>query len=276
MKTFLVLTALIIILTKNLQSQSSYNLITGKSPSGLQNSNIVTQANDFIIDQPTFGLYGIGNVNTEAFQNINSSGKLAGYIRPLKKTNYYLNVNFSFNVNASNNDSLLAGTFLFPDVGVNSFYAMVDYNYKFPSTDDDELHFISPFFEFANKTVKGRKDDSTRYFSTLSYTLGFRYHFLFLNSDDKVSFSVAPFYSVINVPDEDNEDYRYLFTGKEDATLSSSIKSLGIKVAFQYNNFQIFADLRHVLGKERNVAVRELRGFNSNVGVTFNASIFEK
>ncbi|MFT3949550.1 MAG: hypothetical protein QM763_21485 [Agriterribacter sp.] len=276
MKRICIIIILIPIIYSGVYSQSSQSLISGKS---LLQQQGITQLNNildsFILKLPTYGIIGIGNVNTEAFKEINSSGKLSGYIRPIKKRNYYLNVNFSFNVNATNNDSLLAGTFLFPDVGTNSFYSSVDFNYKFKSTGK-ELHFICPFFEFANKSVKGRIEDSTRYFSTLSYTFGCRYQFLFLNDDEKVSFSIAPFYSIINVPDEDNEDYRYLFSKDIYSTLSSSIKSVGVKIAFQYNNFQIFADMRHVLGNDKTVPLRELKGFNSNIGVTFNASIFEK
>ncbi|MCC6289718.1 MAG: hypothetical protein IT249_17720 [Chitinophagaceae bacterium] len=247
-------------------SQESKSFISRKSGSARAS---------FVENMPTFGLLGIGNVNTETFQNLNSSGKLSGYIRPYKGTNSFLNVNFSFNVNASNDDSLIAGTFLFPDVGTRSFYSTIEYA-NIVSPGNDNYHFIIPFFEFSNKMIKGRSEDSAKYFSTLNYVFGCRYQFLIKNSDDNASFSIAPFYSIIVVPDEDQEDYRYLFTGDKYSSLKSIIKSYGVKVAFQYNNFQIFADLRHVLGNNMQVPIRDLRGFNSNVGVTFNAAIFEK
>ena len=84
---------------------------------------------------PTFGLYGIGNTNTETFNNINSSGKLSGYIRPfkgkVKGVATFVDINFAFNVNASNTDSLVANTILFPDVGNNSFSGSLALNFAF-------------------------------------------------------------------------------------------------------------------------------------------------
>ncbi|MEJ7820683.1 MAG: hypothetical protein WKF85_00100 [Chitinophagaceae bacterium] len=68
----------------------------------------------------------------------------------------------------------------------------------------------------------------------------------------------------------------FLFTGNKNPSLSSAVRWWEIKVGFQYNNFQIFADLRHILGDMKSIPIRELRGFNSNIGVVFNAEVFEK
>lgn len=222
----------------------------------------------------TWGLYGIGNVNTESFNNLNSSGKLSGFIRPFRSDYSYGTINFSFNVNASNNDSLLANTFLFPDVGQSSIFLNTEYSVVWHTITG--YHLLHSFAELSSKTIKGRIEDSVRYFNTLNWALGIRYQYLFKDGDDNVSFSCSPFLSIVNVPDEDNEDYRYLFTKDSNSSLKSAIKSIGFKFAFQYNQFQFFADLRHVLGNESQIPVRALRGFNSNVGVIFNAQIFEK
>lgn len=300
--------------------QSSADLNTAPKPETDANKQDISTKSISLRDFPTFGLNGLGNVNTETFTNLNAGGKLAGYIRPVK-TDYSLwTVNFSFNVNASNSDSLLAGTFLFPDVGRSSFYSLVEFTQRYffgrkksdsksannktdigktsinttvpannivkdtSKTDvttntnnaTENLYLASPFLEFANKNIKAEKNDSVKIFSTLSYTFGIRFQYMFLDNKDKVSFSIAPFYSIINVPDEDNEDYRFLFTSNSSSTLRSAVRSWGVKIGFQYNNFQIFADLRNVLGDEKKIPIRELRGFNSNIGVVFNAQVFEK
>lgn len=231
---------------------------------------------------PTFGLYGIGNTNTETFQNLNSSGKLSGYIRPFKKPIWgipsFVDINFGFNVNASNTDSLLVSTFLFPDVGKSSFSTNVMFNMAFG--EDNDFYLISPFFEFANKSVRGRKDDSTRNFYTLNSSLGVSFAYMFGNpieqGTDKISFSVSPYLAWVNVPEPGTKNYRYLFTGDEKSALSRSIKSWGVKICFQYNSFQIFADFRTVKGSETDLPVEGLRGFHPNIGVTFNAEIFQK
>jgi hypothetical protein len=273
-KSMLIL--LLLVITAKAFSQGSSNLINSKfihSP-----SDSIQFSSGYVSKLPTWGLYGIGNLNTEAFKNINSSGKLSGFIRPYIGNTSYGTLNFGFNVNATNNDSLLTTNFLFPDVGQNSFFINGEWSkVSHSNTSSKRLHINSFFIELALKSIRGRNDDSTRFFNTLNWTVGHRYQFLFKQDEStNVSFSVSPYFSIVNVPDEDNEDYRYLFTKNINSPLRSSIRSLGVKFAFQYNNFQFFADLKQVLGNSTKIPIRELRGFNSNIGVIFNAEIFEK
>jgi len=226
-------------------------------------------------DITKIGLIGIGNLNTESFEELNSAGKLSGYIRPVRKDGTFWTLNFAYNVNASNTDSLLAATFLFPDVGKNSFYISTDYSWALVR-DVNDAHLVAPFFEFSLKNIKSEKKEQERYFNTLSSVLGLRYQYFLREGNDDFSFTTAVFFSSISVPDEDLKDYRFLFAGDENAIIQPRIHSIGFKSTFQVNRFQIFADLRHVFGKEEKIALRELRGFNSNIGVVFNATIFEK
>jgi len=222
-----------------------------------------------------FGLIGIGNLNTETFKELNSSGKLSGYVRPVRNAGNFLTLRFAFNVNASNTDSIMPLTFLFPDVGRNSFLLDADYSFAL-DRKSNEAHLLSPFFEFSTKNIRATRDDQERYFSTLNYVAGARYQYYFKEGDDEISFTSALYYSVINVPNEDNKDFRHLFTGDENSALKSSITALGTKFTLQVNRFQIFADLKNVYGNDTEVPVRELKGFNANVGVVFNATIFQK
>jgi hypothetical protein len=226
-------------------------------------------------DIKKFGLVGIGNLNTETFKELNSSGKLSGYIRPLRKAARFVTINFAFNVNASNSDSLMGLTFLFPDVGKTSFLVSTEYNFAC-GRSASEAHLLSGFAEVSTKNISATKDKQERFFNTISYVAGGRYQYYFRDGTDDISFTTALFFSLVNVPDEDNKDYRFLFTGDENSPLKSAISSIGAKFTLQVNRFQIFADLRHAFGNDQQIPIRDLKGFNSNIGVLFNASIFEK
>ncbi|RZJ70402.1 hypothetical protein [Flavobacterium sp.] len=226
----------------------------------------------------TFGLYGVGNTNTETFTEINASGKLSGYIRPFKRTvsgiPMFVDVNFGFNVNASNTDSLAISTVLFPDVGKNSFSASVVYNLALGRSSN--YYLISPFFEFATKTINGRNEDSERSFYSINSSLGVNFQYLLVQNSEKVSFSLSPYLSWVEIPEPGRSDYRFLLTADETSPLVTKIRSWGVKAAFQYNNFQIFADLRTVNGNQAELPVDGFRGFHPNIGVVFNAEIFER
>lgn len=222
----------------------------------------------------TVGIYGIGNINSETFNSINGSGKLSGFIRPLKKDSSFITVYFSFNKNASNSDSLLASTLLFPDIGNNSFLSTAEYTWCLNSNKDGDkgLHLLNIFYEFSTKNIKGRNNNDSLHFTTINHVFGVKYAFLQKIDGDDVSFSLSPFFAIANIADQDNDDFRKLFNK---TNLPSHISSLGVKIAFQYNNLQAYADLRHVFGSE-NTLPRNLRGFNANIGFVFNAEIFEK
>lgn len=229
----------------------------------------------------TLKLYGIGNLNSETLNKINSSGKIAVSIVPHynEKIRRYFELYLSFNKNASNSDSILASTVLFPEVGNHSFLATIKRVYAVKGQNNrliNEGHYLAPFFEFSQKNIK--VDTSTRqgkntsgYFSTLTYTVGYSYIFTRDIEKTTIAFSVSPYLSALNIPDEDNDDFRKIFNNPK---LPSTLLSFGIKTVFQIKGFQIFADMRHLWGSDTKVP-RDLRGFNSNIGVTFNADIFE-
>ena len=264
---------------------------TGK----LVDSGMVKKADSVIKEtekdeKKSFGVYGVGNLNNEQLEKFNASGKFSCFARPLIKENSDLTFYLSFNKNATNSDSLLASTLIFPEVGNNSFIGTVEYSFLINSNKKDLIknnkedpkreHFLVPFLEFSNKSIKASQDtgnakSTSFHFSTLNYTAGCKYLFHYRKSVEKkendVYFSIATYLSYLNIPDQDTVDYRILLRSK---TISGNLWSAGVKVAVQYNNFSIFADFRHVIGSETRIPVRELRGFSSNIGVVFNAEIF--
>ncbi|HEX7905984.1 MAG TPA: hypothetical protein VF487_19060 [Chitinophagaceae bacterium] len=243
----------------------------------LGKDSILTRSHESIV-----GFYGIGNLNEEALNGINSSGKLSLFVKPYTYKGSKVIVNLSFNKNATNNDTLLAGTLIFPEIGDHSFLGSVDYIHKIntPAADDSTNHFWGLFGEFSNKKIKksieGKVGD--KIFSTLNYTLGIKYLWGFKRTDFDCVLSASAYLSWFNIPDEDTADYRSIalknFTPVNNNLLTDNFFSGGFKIAFQVNSFQIFADFRHIFRKDE-VAVRELRGFHSNIGVVFNAKVFE-
>lgn len=229
----------------------------------------------------TLKLYGIGSLNSETLNKINSSGKIAVSIVPHynETKRRFFEVYLSFNKNATNSDSILASTVLFPEVGNHSFLATVRRVYAVKGQNnrlEDEGHYLAPFFEFSQKNIKvdtssAQGKNTSGYFSTLTYTFGYSYIFNRKIEKTEIGFSISPYISALNIPDEDNDDFRKIFNNTK---LPSTLYSFGIKTVFQIKGFQIFADMRHLWGSDVKVP-RDLRGFNSNIGVTFNADIFE-
>jgi hypothetical protein len=262
-----------IILCTSSFSQGAFNeRIIKKDDDGIDAKFVTGSSVDFT-GITSFGLYGIGNINTEVFNSLNASGKVSGYVRPYRGKKEFVTVNFAFNKNATNSDTLLASTFIFPDVGNNSFLSTLMYSKQFFGNEAAGIHLISPFYEFSTKNINRENDSIQLRFTTINHVIGARYSFMHRVQNDNITFSVATFLAFNNIADQDNKDFRSIF---ESEKLPSSINSLGFKVAFQFNNFQAYADLRHILGDEEKIPVRSLRGFNSNIGVVFNAEIFER
>ena len=151
------------------------------------------------------------------------------------------------------------------------------------------MHAVSPFFEFSYKDIKSDSsvENQRLYFTSLSYTAGLKYVYGFKKpnpDDDKkftsISFYAIPYFSVLNIPNEDTADYRALLKknvkpDQSNGPLSDNIYAAGFKIGFQINGLQVFADFRNVLNKEEGLPIRELRGFNANIGIVFSADAIE-
>ena len=94
-----------------------------------------------------------------------------------------------------------------------------------------------------------------------------------------LSFFAIPYISVLNIPNEDTVDYRALLirsaklkTGRD--LINDKIWTSGIKIGFQINSLQVFADFRSVINKNK-IPIRELKGFHANIGLVFNADVLE-
>jgi hypothetical protein len=219
-----------------------------------------------------FAIYGIGNVSDEALKNLNAGGKIAvSFTAPKKGWAAPLNYFASFNKNASNTDSLLSTVLVFPEVGSHSF--------SFTSFWMEPGSQNGFFLEFVTKKIKNEVDTtnfkSVEYvFNTLHYTAGYSRGFnkvsVINNKEYSLGCYISGFLSYVNIPDEDHESFEKI------ARLSArnnSFLAAGAKVAFEINGFQFFADIRNVFGSKEKLPLKDLKGFNSNIGVSFNTEV---
>lgn len=239
---------------------------------------------DIKLDLPVFGISGLGNLNQESLKSINASGKFSLFARPVQFRNNSLTIYASYNINASNNDSLIFDKLIFPEIGSSSFNGTLQFD-KYWKYDSTTGHALSGFFEFGYKKIIS---DSTfknqkLYFNSLSYTIGFKYIYGYskrVNADSNytnLSFFGIPYVSVLNIPNEDTTDYKALIARTSSQSvltkdINDQILTAGIKIGFQVNNLQVFADFRSVFGKHK-IPVRELQGFHANIGFIFNADV---
>jgi hypothetical protein len=233
------------------------------------------------IDSSHYALYGVGSLNSESLNNqVNGSGKLAGYANLYKHQDLSsYSISLAVNRNASNNDSTLATTLLFPEVGKASFIGTFHALWSIDRKSTRHTQFFGPFVQSSIKSIKGERTvehsnhDTTTNFNVLDWQFGVQYiKDLGSRTSNPAFFSASLFFNLYDIPDEDNEDYRFIFNQK---TMPSSFKALGIKLSLEIKSIQLFGDFRHVFGNAEKVPSRDLRGFNMNVGVIFNAGFVE-
>lgn len=221
-----------------------------------------------------FILHGIGNVSDETLKNLNAGGKVAvTFVAPRRWGIFPLTYFASFNKNASNTDSLLSTVLVFPEVGSHSF-SITPFWMK-PGTQN------AFFLEFVTKKIKKEVDTanfkSVEYsFQTMHYTAGYTRGYnkkaTFENKEYSLGCYFTAFISFVNIPDEDHKNFEKI------AGLSArrnDFWAVGTKVAFEINGFQFFADLRTVFGEEEQLPLKDLKGFNSNIGVAFNTEVIK-
>lgn len=226
------------------------------------------------LSQPAYQITGIGNLNEASLQNVNASGAISGTIRPFIRDKWMVQADFTFNINASNSDSLLGTTLVFPETGSDNFYGRLAVNHML--NFDTSLHnfdWISMYYEFSNKFIK-ETADSTINFSIHSHTLGVSFTYLYADDNNKIALSAGPYLSWIRIPGNAAAGYQKLYKQDIDSLAAPPLymNCWGIKIVFQINDFSIFADFRNVYSK--NVTTASLRGEHLSLGLGFNARIF--
>lgn len=221
----------------------------------------------------SFKIFGTGNISDETLKKINAGGKIVlGYFPRPGKT-YTSNYLISYNKNASNSDSALSSTLVFPESGSSSFLAHGFWQ-KNNSSDNGRYHGY--FGEFALKTIKNKKDTTDPKFqeftfNTLHFTAGYKWgsskEFKTGDATQTVGIELAVFASFVNIPDEDHESFERIINRQ---ATTNSFGMLGAKLSFEINKLQIFADMRHVFGSASDLPVKDLKGFNFNIGFSFN------
>jgi hypothetical protein len=228
-----------------------------------------------------FGIEGAGTLSTEELKKSNGAGKISILINPYPvlygngRTLQSL-THISLNKNATNNDTLLPSTILFPELGNVSFSATTELLLKIQEKSEETQYFGTAFFDFALKDVKGNINDSIFRFNTLSYSVGLRFliQYYYLNSSDEIrnaNLAVSLYANFLNIPDEDIYDYTRLM---RDPYVRDNLSGIGVKVQAQYSNFIFFADLRHTAYDGKSYRNRDIDGFSSNIGIAVAGDLF--
>jgi hypothetical protein len=222
-----------------------------------------------------YQITGIGNLNEASLQNVNASGAISGTIRPFIRKDWMVQADFTFNINASNSDSLLATTLLFPETGSNNFYGRLAVNHMFMHLDTATHNFdwVTLYYEFSNKFIR-ETADSTINFSAHSHTVGVSFTYLYADSQNKLGLTVGPYLSWIGIPSNAQDSYQKVFHQDIDSVAVPPLhmNCWGIKVVLYINDFSIFADFRNVYSKD--VTTASLKGEHLSLGLGFNARIF--
>lgn len=234
----------------------------------------------FFVSQETWGITGIGNLADASQKNLNGSGAIQGFLRPLQLPRSQLQVDLSFIKNASNTDTLLGTTLLFPETGSNTFYGRVIWSWEFIKRERNKYngylnhHLLQPYFETYSKTIKQSKDSLSQ-FNTFSYNLGVNYSFIYKESDRKtIGFSIGPYISWTRIPENSEENYYKSYAANIDSTHTPTTKynSWGVIAQLQVNDFSFYADFRDPTN--HSTISKSLRGLQILIGVRFNANIF--
>lgn len=266
------------ITTKNMKNGDSTITIRNEKSDTLLVGTV--QSDTISIRKDRFGITGIGNLNSENVQKLNGSAKISCYFVPVQSKRLQTILIFSFNKNASN-DSILSSTLLFPESGNSSFIGTLDQSWTF----DNPFNYrntVAILAEFSLKNISTTVNKSDIHFDILNYTLGLRYTFDYkFNSieNDKeeekfASLSIIPYFNICNIPNEDVEDYKLAFIKNQNENLPDELYSWGIKVMVQYQQLGVFADFKQMMNSI-DIQNRDIKGFNSNIGIAISTDIFK-
>ena len=227
-----------------------------------------------------FKVFGVGNVSDESLKTINAGGKAVfGFFPNPFKEKWQGNFFVSYNKNATNTDSALSTTLIFPEAGNHSLLMHAFWK-SITNRENNIAAYKGPFLEFAVKKITNKKDTSDPKsqefnFNTLHYTAGYKWGFTKEkfkdNKTQNIGCELAIFYSHVNIPDEDHKSFEKILNR---TATKNDFGMLGFKVSFEVNGLQIFSDIRHVFGSETKLPVDDLKGFSYNIGVSFNTEVF--
>lgn len=225
----------------------------------------------------TWAFTGIGNLNSTSASNLNGSGAISATIRPAEFRFFLVQTDLTFNINATNSDSLLSTELIFPESGSSNFYGRLTLSGMLPFcqiwNNYHDHDIVSIYYEFASKAIKDKTDSSLN-FSVYSHTLGLTLAYLYADKTTKVGVSASGYFSFIQIPVNSVANYTKLYNKFIDSTVVAPtyMNCSGLKITLQVNQFSIFADFRNVYSK--NVTTESLRGPHLNFGIAFNATIF--
>ncbi len=221
-----------------------------------------------------FSINGKGSFNQATIDEINGSGKIdVDFLISTKhkeNTNKYnlFWANIGLNKNATNGDSNIISSIVFPDLGKNSIASSLNYSRVY--TNSNFATMLGASIDFNLKTFK--KYDSARsnatQFDNLNFTLNAPIHIMYTSKLFPIALGVIPNISWHNIVNEDAPNLQKIVG---DSVYGKGFHSLGVKLEVTLNNaFCIYGDMRSMYFKESATTNSD---FVYNVGIAFRAPI---
>ena len=183
----------------------------------------------------------------------------------------FLYLAFNARTSSSSDSSILAKTFLFPDISKRDFVIGAFFSFRSMTN-----WAIEPTVEFSlNQYKKTLSDSTTHVFKSESAMLGVKFtktYFVNIAKDSTVpiSFSLYPYYSLISVDPKYSVDYNAILGEKN---LPSTFNSVGFEATLQVSKFVIFANMKMVLNNTNNISNQDLKGFTYVLGTIISADL---
>ncbi|HZG01853.1 MAG TPA: hypothetical protein VEY71_12680 [Chitinophagales bacterium] len=248
----------------------------------------------------------------EAFNTMSASGKFQAMVLPSERFGFTLAYNaFGVNPNTIAKDSLDVPTLMFPDAGntgfmVAAFYTKiigkqtvlsatqsvtrpthcVEFSLRNTKIKPDPFYATydaapeetdSSYDEFETAVLP----DETPVPAVLNFTsrnvnIGTRLDWLYVPQSDPeqvVQTGVCVYVNFFSVPKEDAKAFLESIDKTYDASITTSIKSLGFKTSFSYKGLTVFGDFRWNVSPRFDVANTPLEGFIFNIGTALNVEL---
>jgi hypothetical protein len=218
---------------------------------------------------------------------------------------------FGVNPNTIAKDSLDVPSLVFPDAGNTGFLVSAFYT-KFIGKKEEipkqSLTRLTHYVEFSLRNTKlntsyqpdyrneieedtldeynddefyeneETTSDETLNFTSRNLNIGTRLDWLYASKSDPtqvVQTGVCVYINYFSVPREDAKSFMQAINKTYDESISTSIKSLGIKTSFAYKGCTVFGDFRWNLFSKFDVANTPLDGFMFNIGTALNVELLK-
>ncbi|SEW34349.1 hypothetical protein SAMN05428988_4114 [Chitinophaga sp. YR573] len=231
------------------------------------------------IDIDILGIGGANDITNS--QNLGGSLALGAYIAFQKKKDNtrwsHHAVYILYNARAGNSadTSVVARTFLFPDIGKRDL--TLGYEWLIKLGSGDAPWRLIPFVEFSfNRNIYTPSKDSILKFHSTNFSIGakidLRRDFTLGAITKQFGFTFYPYYQLIATEPKDFSIRNEMLGEK---ALPPTFHTIGFNTSLQVAELGLFANYKQILNNTENIGNRDLQGGILVVGALISTSIFK-